>query len=74
MKKEKLIQILKNYDLSFYTTIDKNVDNISKEQLKDIILSFCLHIPNYIISPTIQKHFYNDVIKDLEITWKRDEN
>ena len=72
MENEKLLQILKNKDISLYTIIDKNVDNISKNQLKDIILSVCLQLSSYITSHTILKHFYNDLIEDLEITWKEE--
>ena len=72
MENEKLLQILKNKDISLYTIIDKNVDNISKNQLKDIILSVCLQLSSYITSPTILKHFYNDLIEDLEIAWKEE--
>lgn len=70
MENKKLIDILKNTNLSFYAKIDNNIENITKKQLKDIILSQCLQMPNYITSPTVLKHFYEDVIKDLEITWK----
>ena len=70
MEDKKLIEILKEKDLSFYTVISDNVENITKEQLKDIILSLYLQLPNYITSPTLQKHFYNDIIEDLETTWK----
>lgn len=70
MENKELIQILKEEDLSFYRIIINNVENMTKEQLKDIILSLYLQLPNYITSPILQKHFYNDVIEDLEATWK----
>ena len=65
MKSEDLINILKDNNLSLYTTINNNFENLTKEQLRDIILSLALQIPNYINSPTILKHFYNDLIEDL---------
>lgn len=72
MENEKLIKVLKEQDSTLYTKIDKYFTNITKEQLKDIILSQCLQTSNYITSPTILKHFYTDVIEDLEITWKEE--
>lgn len=70
MENKKLIQILKKEDLSLYSVISNNIETINKEQLKDIILSIYLQLPNYITSHTILKHFYNDLIEDLETTWK----
>jgi len=86
MNPEELINILKENNLSLYTTINDNFEKITKEQLRDIILSLALQIPNYINSPTILKHFYNDLIEDLntfyssnstnntERSWKYHEN
>lgn len=70
MENKKLIESLKERELNLYTFIMENIENITKEQLKDIILSLYIQVPNYITSPIIQKHFYSDLIKDLENTWK----
>lgn len=41
MKNKKLIDILKNINLSFYTKIANNIQHITNNQLKDITLSQC---------------------------------
>lgn len=70
MENQDLIKLLKEKDLSFSSTIRNNIEKINKEQLKDIFLALHIQISNYIDNPTILRHFYNDVMEDLECTWK----
>lgn len=73
MKNKTLIKLLKEQDLAFRSTISNNIEKITSEQLKDIFLALHLQISNYIDNPTILRHFYEDVIEDLEETWKESE-
>lgn len=74
MKNKELIDFLKEHSLAFCSTINNHIEKMSKEQLKDIFLALHLQISNYIDNPTILRHFYDDVMADLEITWKEKEN
>lgn len=67
MENEKLLKILKDNSLSLRNT---DIKNISKKQLNDILFSLRLQVFNYINSPIILNHFLDDVVKDLEQTWK----
>ena len=70
MENKKLIKLLKEKDLAFSSTISNNIEKINKEQLKEIFLALHIQISNYINNPTILRHFYNDVLEDLELNWK----
>ncbi len=70
MENEKLIEFLQEQNLGFRSTIKNNIEKFTKEQLKDIFFALHLQIANYINNPIILKHFYNDVIEELKITWE----
>lgn len=70
MENQELIKLLKENDVAFSSTIRNNIEKMNTEQLKDIFLSLHIQISNYINNPTILKHFYDDVMKDLELNWK----
>lgn len=69
MENKKLIKFLKEHSLAFCSTINNHIEKMSKEQLKDIFLALHLQISNYLDNPTILRHFYDDVMEDLEKTW-----
>lgn len=73
MESSELINLFKKESPAIYNVVSNNIQEISKEQLKDIILEFVLHVSAYINNPTIQNHFYEDLINQLEKDWKNEE-
>lgn len=73
MESNELISLLKKEKPAIYNVISNNIKKISKEQLKDIILEFVLHVSAYINNPTIQNHFYSDLVNQLEKDWNNEE-
>jgi len=73
MESKELIKLLKNENSTIYGVVKDNLKKINKKQLEDIILEFFLHVSLYIDNRTIQNHFYNDLIGQLEKDWNNEE-
>jgi len=70
MESKELIKLLKDENSTIYGVVSDNLKKINKQQLQDIILEFFLNVSLYVNNPVIQKHFYNDLINELEKDWK----
>lgn len=73
MESKELLELLKNKNSTIYGVVRDNLNKISKKQLEDIILEFFLHVSLYINNPTIQNHFYDDLVSQLEKDWNNEE-